>query len=132
MSSDNHLICSAVVGNCFPLSISSTQAGAKHSFRHLFPGSSITSLQKKTWFTAEPNSAPLSQYPDLQYMTSMNTYTSLYVGQNWSNIRSFWPNYALAKPVTHCLGGFSPAVVIGVVTIGLRRWNRRAYRSWLE
>jgi hypothetical protein len=53
------------------------------------PGLSITHLQQKTWFTVEPNSAPVSQCPDPQYMTPTNTYTSLYVGQNWSNIRSF-------------------------------------------
>jgi hypothetical protein len=96
------------------------------------PGLSITHLQQKTWFTVEPNSAPVSQCPDPQYMTPTNTYTSLYVGQNWSNIRSFWPNYALAKPIAYYLGGLSPAVVIVAATVGLRRRNRRAYRSWLE
>ena len=50
-------------------------------------------------------------------MTPTNTYTSLYVRQNWSNIRSLWPNYALAKLLTHCLGGLSPAVVIVAVTL---------------
>jgi hypothetical protein len=88
------------------MSIYCTQAGAKHSFGHMFPGSSITSLQKKTWFTTESNSASVSQCPDPQYMTPTNTYTSLYVGENWSNIRTVWPNYALVKPVTHCLGDF--------------------------
>jgi hypothetical protein len=74
----------------------------------------------------------VSQCLDPQYMTPTNTYTTLYIGQNWSNIRSFWPNNVLAKPVTHCLGGLSPATVIVTVTVGLRRWNRREYRSWLE
>ena len=40
-------------------------------------------------------------------MTPTNTCLSMYLGQNWFNIRSSLSNCALAKPVTDCLGGNS-------------------------
>ena len=33
-----------------------------------------------------------------------NTRTSVYLGQNWPNIRYSWANSAFAKPVADCLG----------------------------
>ena len=70
-------------------------------------GPSITSLQKKMWLVAEPNSALAPQSSDPQCMTPTNTCTPVDAGQNWSNIRSSWPNSEFAKPVTDCLGGNS-------------------------
>jgi hypothetical protein len=43
-----------------------------------------------------------------QCMTLMNTCTSVYLSHNLSNIRSPWPNSALAKPATDFLGGNFP------------------------
>ena len=39
----------------------------------------------------------IPQNPDPQCMTPTNMCTSVYLGQNWSNIRSSWSNSALAS-----------------------------------
>jgi hypothetical protein len=115
-----------------PLNLSTS---CTQTWMTVYAGSSITFLEMKTWLIANPNSAPVPQSPDRQYMTSTNTCLAVYLGQHWTNICSSWPNSRWRTLIRSVWVNILhkpriPAAVVAAVTGRLRCWNTRIYRSW--